>query len=107
MKTILVIIALAAFLYWLVVLRHGRLDFWKIASNYPDKAYDFFAANDCWKVFEDGLPDDYQAFVPKELWTGPFRLRVPKLGNKLIHIFGRHPDFEDSQNDFMKKVGRP
>lgn len=53
-----------------------------------------------------GLPDDYQAFVPKESWTGPFRLRVPKLGNKLIHK-ARYPDFEDLQNDFMKKVGRP
>lgn len=101
---IIIIIAILVFLYWLFILRPGRLDFWKVASNHPDLAYDFFVSENCWKVFEDGLPEDYCSLVPKEDWTGPFRICVPKLGNKMIHIFGRYPDFEKSQKKFLRKL---
>jgi hypothetical protein len=101
---ILVAIILAALLYWFFILRPGRLDFWKVAGKYPDLAYDFFCSRDCWKVFEHGLPGNYREVVPHDEWAGPFRLSVPKLGNKMIHIFGRARDYEDSQNDFLQKT---
>jgi len=104
METIIILIIAIAFCYWLFIIRPGRLDFWKIASKYPDLAYDFFNSNQCWKVFENGLPDDHQNLVPKEQWTGPFRIWVPKLDNRQILVFGRHPDFEDSQDEFLKII---
>ena len=103
---ILIAVAILAFLYWFFILRRGRLDFWKIASKYPDEAYDLFISEDCWKVFEENLPDDHQSIVPKEDWTGPFRLRIPKLGNRMIHVFGKYPNFEKSQNEFMTKFNK-
>ena len=101
---ILLLIAVLIFLYWLFILRPGRVDFWKIASKYPDDAYDFFKSKECWKVFEGDLPVDYRSIVPKEDWTGPFRLSIPKIGNRMIHVFGKYPDFEQSQNEFVAKI---
>jgi hypothetical protein len=99
-------IAVLVFLYWFFILRPGRLDFWKIANKYPDEAYDFIQSEDCWMIFEDNLPNDYQSTVPKENWTGPFRLLIPKLGNRFIYIFGKYPDFKNSQNDFINKISQ-
>ena len=104
METVIITILILAVLYWFFILRPGRLDFWKVASKHPDLAYDFFVSKDCWQVFEDGLPDNYQTIIPPEEWVGPFRLWVPKLGNKMIHIFGRTRDYEEAQNDFMRKI---
>ena len=101
---ILAIIVILVFLYWFFILRPGRLDFWKIASKYPDKAYDFFKSKECWNVFEGDLPDDYRSIVPKDDWTGPFRLWIPKIGNKVIYVFGKYPDFVQAQKDFMAKI---
>ena len=101
---ILAIIVILAFLYWFFILRPGRLDFWKIAGKYPDEAFDFFRSKECWKVFEGNLPDDYRSIVPKDDWTGPFRLWIPKIGNKVIYVFGKYPDFEQAQKDFMAKI---
>jgi hypothetical protein len=100
---ILIAVAILVFLYWIIILRPGRLDFWKLAGKYPDEAYDLFMSEDCWKVFEENPPDDHQSIVPKEDWTGPFRLMIPKLGNKTIHVLGRYPICEESQNEFMTR----
>src|SRR4030042_936912 len=100
---ILIIIVIIIFLYWFFILRSGKLDFWKIASKYPDEAYDFFRSKECWKVFEENLPDNYRSLVPKDDWSGPFRLWIPRL-EKMIYIFGRYSDFEQAQNEFMIKI---
>ncbi len=60
----------------------------------------------CWKVFKESLPDDYRSLVPKTDWTGPFQLCIPKLGNKMIYVFGRYPHFEQAQNEFMIEINR-
>ena len=106
MKILIIVVVILVFLYWYFILRPGRLDFWKIANKYPDEAYDLFTSEDCWKVFVESLSDDYQSIVPKEDWSGPFRLRVPKLGNRMIYIFGKYPNFEKSQNEFMAKYNK-
>jgi len=103
---VLIVVAILVFLYWFFILRPGRLDFWKIASKYPDEAYNLFISEDCWKVFDENLPDDHQFIVPKEDWAGPFRHRVPKLGNRMIYVFGKYPNFEKSQNEFMTKYDK-
>lgn len=105
MKIFIGIIVLI-FLYWFFILRPGRLDFWKLAGKYPDEAYDLFKSQDCWVVFEEELPTDYYSIVPKEDWTGPFRLYVPKIGNKIVYVFGKYPDFEKEQEIFIAKVAK-
>jgi len=101
MIEIVVALIVCAALYWFFILRPGRLDFWKTAAKYPNSAYDHFMSNNCWRIFEDSLPENYRNTVPKAEWTGPFRLVVPKLGNKMIYVFGNYPHFEHSQNDFL------
>lgn len=97
------ILIVAVFFFYVLVFRQGKPSFWKIVARYPDFAYDFFLADSCWKVFEDGLPANYREIVPKNEWRGPFLLFIPKLGVKgqLVHIFGRYPDFEESQDALL------
>ena len=105
MKEIILLIIVGVALYWFH-LRPGRLDFWRAAAKHPDAAYEHFRSDPCWKIFEDQLPENYRNLVPKSEWVGPFRLFVPKLGNKAIRIFGKHPTFEQSQNDFLSKFAQ-
>ena len=102
---IIIIILVAAFLYWLLVHRPKNY-FWKVASKYPDLAYKFFLSKDCWKVFEGRLPENHRSIVPKENWAGPFQLSVPKIGHKNIYVFGKYPDFKQSQDEFLRKIER-
>lgn len=94
------------FLYWLTILRPGRLHFWKVVAKRPDAAYDHFKADACWRVFEGRLPENYRKIVPKPEWAGPFRVTVPKLGDKAVYVFGRKPDFNRSQDDFLSRLAR-
>jgi len=94
---------IGAALYWYWTLRSKNLDFWKLAAKYPDSAYDYFISQDCWKVFDNGLPDNYKDIVPHKEWTGPFRLWIPKLGNRMITIFCKYNYMEDSQREFISK----
>ena len=88
-----------------VILKNGSLNFWKLAARNADVAYDHFLSESCWQLFEEGLPSNYRTIVPKSEWVGPFRISVPKLGGKTICVFGRHPDYEQSQIDLMNKIG--
>ena len=94
------------FLYWLFILRPGRLDFWRVVADHPDGAYDHFKADACWRIFEGRLPENYRSIVPKPEWAGPFRITVPKLGGKSVYVFGRRPDYGASQDDFLGKFAR-
>ena len=88
------------FVYWFLILKPGKINFWKIISKYPDIAYDFFQTNKYFKIFNETLPDNYKSIVPKKYWTGPFRLWVPKI-NKMVYIFGKYPEFETEQEKFL------
>lgn len=83
--------------------RAHKRGFWAIAERNPNAAYEYFKANVCWRVFEEGLPPNYRNIVPKPHWAGPYKLIVPKIGNKTIHVFGKHPDFSRSQSEFVNK----
>ena len=104
MVQIAALIILGIAVYWYLVLRPGRLGFWRLVAKHPDAAYDHFMANACWKVFEDGLPPNYRSIVPRPDWVGPFRLVVPKLGGKAIKVFARASELGKSQNDLESKV---
>jgi hypothetical protein len=105
MIQIAALILLGIVAYWFLVLRPGRLSFWRLVAKHPDAAYDHFKSNACWKVFEDGLPPDYRTIVPRPEWAGPFRIVVPKLGGKAVKVFARASELEKSQNELVNKVG--
>jgi len=106
MIEIIALVILGAGVYWFFILRPERLDFWKVAARHPDAAYEHFRSDPCWKIFEEKLPEDYRSIVPKSEWVGPFWLVVPKLGNKTLHVFGKYPILEQSQNNFLSKFVR-
>jgi len=95
---------IGAALYWYWILRPKSLNFWRLVGKHPDVAYDYFISKDCWKVFENDLPHNYKDLVPSNEWTGPFRLWVPKLGNRMIIVFGKRNNIHYSQNEFTSKV---
>jgi hypothetical protein len=100
----LVVVGIAVLLYYLLLRRPGRLSFWKLASRYPDAAFDHFVSAPCWKVFEQELPASYREIVPSSEWDGPFRLWVPKLGGGMIYVFGKRSEYESSQDQFIQEI---
>jgi len=100
---ILIATVVLLILYWLLFLRPRRVDFWETVRRHPDEAYDFFIKRQCWKVFVGSLPVGYDKIVPKEYWAGPNQIRVPKLGGRIIYVFGKLPECEQSQMEFLFK----
>lgn len=101
---ILLLITGAAFVVWFIFFRKGNIGFWKLASKYPNEAYDWFMKEDCWIVIE---PQSGQIDKPDpNEFNGPFRLNVPKLGGKVVTIYGRFDEIEESQERFLKLNGR-
>lgn len=92
--------------YYFVILKPGRLDFWKVASNFPDDVFEMFQNQDCWYVFLEKPEDGYKSELPPGEWDGPFKLAVPRLGGRLITVYGKVPQYEKAQREFMniKKV---
>lgn len=68
--------------------------FWRAASKYPEAAYQWFTAESCWQIVNTR---------PSAEWCGPFKLYVPSIG-KMIHVYGRVPDYEQSQHSFLVQV---
>ena len=103
MEWLLGIVVLAILYYFFVMKKHGNLDFWKLAVKYPDSAYYLFKEEDCWLIFEDkSLAHNHNNFPPGE-WDGPFKLSVPILGGKMITVYGKVPEYVQSQQKFMTK----
>jgi hypothetical protein len=105
MSAVIGLSIVACLILALIVLHivHKR-SFWTLAAKHPDTAYDHFRANVCWRVFEEGLPSTYRNIVPKPHWAGPYKLIIPKIGHKTIHVFGKYPDFSRSQSEFISKL---
>ncbi len=78
-------------------------DFWKLAAERPDHAYDWFVSHDGWVVVDF---DRRHHEKPKgEEFEGPFILRVPKLGGRRVAIYGRRGSMEESQEVFVRFFG--
>ena len=100
MEWLIVIVLLAILFYFFVMKKHGNLDFWKIAAKNPDSAYQLFKDEDCWLIFED---KSLALNFPPGEWDGPFKLSVPMLGGKIITVYGKVPEYFQSQQRFMRK----
>jgi hypothetical protein len=83
---------------WIFSFTYGRSSqsgyFWRAAAKYPEAAYQWFTAESCWHIGDS---------PPSTDWTGPFRLYVPSVG-RMIRIYGRSPDIEESQQKFLQRV---
>lgn len=90
-------IALALLLFARRIMGTGNVPFWKVASQHPDDAFDWFMSEDCWVVLAPGEK------APGSEFTGPFRLAVPKLGGQMIKVYGRDAEIDDSQRRFMER----
>lgn len=98
----LIIIVVAGFLYYrFVLVKGGNLKFWKFAKAHPEEAYSFFMGNDAFVVFEGKPTDGYKSNLPSGEWDGPFKLHVPSI-NKFVTIYGRPPEYQTAQENFMR-----
>jgi hypothetical protein len=78
-------------------------DFWKLASERPDHAYDWFVSHDGWVVVDF---DARRHKKPKGAeFVGPFILRVPKLGGRRVAVYGRRGSMEESEETFVRFFG--
>jgi len=86
-------LALAINVVFVLYSREAR--FWRAAGKQPDRVYEMIRASEDWVVLDDGLPANLRDTWPKNQWTGPFRLDVPKLGRR-VYFLGRHPQYKES-----------
>lgn len=100
----IILLIILAILYYFIILKPGRLDFWKLAAKHPDRAFDFFQQHDCWKVFVDKPENGCKNALPPGEWDGPFKLAIPKFGGKVITIFGKIPEYEQAQRQFLQSI---
>ena len=89
-----------AFAVWFFFFKKGNLKFWKVASKYPNEAYEWFIREECWIVI-DLQSSATEKPDPRE-FNGPFWLKVPKLGGRIVNIYGHFDEIEDSQKRFLK-----
>ena len=103
---IIVIAVIAGFLYYrFILVKHGNLKFWKFVNAHPEEAYSFFMDNDAFVIFDNKPIDGYKANLPSGDWDGPFKIYVPSK-YKVVTIYGRHPEFQIAQKDFMRSFHR-
>lgn len=105
MEWIIAIIVLVVLYYFFVMKKLGNSDFWKQAAKSSDSAYQLFKEENCWLVFEDKPLARNSSNFPSGEWDGPFKLSVPMLGGKVITVYGKFPEYVQSQRRFMKKQG--
>lgn len=103
MQWVVIAIVLLLATYF-IIFRQGRFDFWKVAGKHADDAFEMFQQQDCWHVFVEKPMGGYRGELPDGEWDGPFKLAIPKLGNRLITVFGKVPDYEDAQQQFIDKL---
>ena len=93
------VLVLGVVIYLYIRSRRPNARFWRAAASYPDAAYQWFTSEECWHVATEGGSDSR----PSADWSGPFRLYVPSLG-RMIRVYGRYPDLEQSQKRFLARV---
>ncbi|GEM_PF-2706299 len=89
------LIALALGLNVWFMLRNPMTRFWRLAAHRPEEVLEMMRADEAWKVFETGLPDDFRRTWPKDQWVGPFRLDLGQPRRRVL-VLGRNPGYKDS-----------
>jgi len=99
MKWFIGILILGLIYYIFILKKQGNLDFWKLAHKHQDEAYKFFKNDENWVILEED-----QIKPEGNNWDGPFRHRVPMLGDKLITVYGKNPEYISSQKIFIDSI---
>jgi len=90
--------------WYLFMRKTGGLSFWKVASKYPYAAHEMFQEQDCWHVFTEEPEGGYRASLPPGDWAGPFKLFLPMTGNRPVTIYGKVPEYEEAQKEFVRRM---
>lgn len=97
----LIIIVIAGFLYYrFVLVKGGNLKFWKFAKAHPDEVYSFFTGNDDFVVFDSKPRAVIARICPRAIGMAHSDYMSPR--NKFVTIFGRSPEYQIAQEDFMR-----
>ncbi len=88
---------------WYALYRAGNPAFWRLVARYPNDAYEWFMAEDCWVVVDPQDPSSREP-APRSDFDGPFLLWVPKLGGKKLRIYGQHAMIEESERQFIERI---
>jgi hypothetical protein len=89
-------------IYCLLTSRQKSFPFWKLASDIPDQAYDWFLNDPCWVVLDP--PSGRSEKPDLNQYNGGFFIFVRSLGRK-IFVYGRFDLIEDSQRRFIAQYG--
>jgi len=100
---IIAIIILVLF-YYFFLKKSGDLDFWKLAAKFPDEALDMYEKEDCWIVFTEEPDGGYKNAFPEGDWDGPLT-HITYNPRRMYTVFGKIPDYHESQKRFMKQYG--
>ncbi len=79
----------------LFFVRFGKLSFWKLAADFPEKALEYVSNDPAWVVIQESAP------APGRGFTGPFFLVVPNVG-RTVKLYAREDQIEVSQQRFME-----
>lgn len=93
--------------WYLHVRKRGNLVFWKLARRYPYAVRQIFEECECWKVFRERPEEGFRAALPPGEWAGPFKLVLRMEGDRPVAIFGKVPDYETSQREFVGRMKSP
>ncbi len=115
--TVIFFIFWIGLLVWLRFFRSNNLPFLRLIARYPDEAYDWFLAEECWVVKDPkktgsathpsgatkaGLAETEEP----QGCNPPFTLCVPKLNGRAVTVYGRTGEVDGSEKRFMEKYGR-
>jgi hypothetical protein len=85
------------------ITRARSFPFWRLVTEKPDEAYEWFKSEGCWIVQDAGgkaVVDDQESYV------GPFRVIVPKLGDRMVRLYCTVEEIEASQRRFLEQNER-
>jgi hypothetical protein len=88
-------------IFCLLISRTNSLPFWKLASNLPDQAYNWFL-NDgsCWIIYDP--PSGKEKKPEINGYSHGLSLFVPSLGRK-ITVYGKMSLIEESEKQFLEQ----
>jgi len=97
------IFLVVVFIWRTIYVKHGNIEFWRLAAKQPDAAFEWMEGRSDWIVLR---PDDpkIEQFKSDADFVGPFKLYIPKLAG-LSTIFAENATIDESQKEFMNAFG--
>lgn len=84
----------------LLTTRTKSFPFWKLASDIPDQAYEWFLNDPCWVIYDP--PSGRNEKPDRNEYSGGFLLYVPSLGRR-ITVYGKFDLIAESEKRFIEQ----